>query len=628
MNNGYRRNPVPAWLAGALLVGVLIITGACSADDEASPGAGQDQPSGTGDAGTQEPSVETVTDDRPPAQPGDLRFTEVAAEAGLDEAHSDLGLEADSSMTSGAAVADVDGDGDEDIFLPRVGKSNALYLNDGSGNFADVAQQAGVAGPSERFGSSAAVFFDIEGDGDPDLFVTGFGQGGNELFVNDGTGSFSEESGERGLVWDPVPQAGIGSHTHGVSVADVDGDGHMDLLVLQWYAHLFDTTDPAPEQTPGDDSASASACEASAALRAEGFPSAPGTPASRSRLFLNDGNGAFADATDEMELPLDEIVAFTGSFADFDGDGWQDLAITGDGCTSRLFRNIDGQRFEDATEAAGVGTDENGMGSVVRDVNGDGLPDWFITSISKLTPGECPGNPFAGCSGNRLYLNEGAGRFSDGTDRYGVRDSGWGWGTAIEDFNNDGNLEIVVTNGYDGGEGSVGQQAEYEQEFLEDPTRLWALDDDGVYRDLAQAAGISDVSIGHALVPFDMDADGDLDILIVPLNDRPLLYRNDTPEDFSWLTIGLDDPANPGNRWGDGARIEVTPDADSAAVVGWITTGGSYESQKPPLLHLGLGERSEPVARIEVHWPGDPTPQVLTDVALDQRLVITRSQTG
>ncbi len=502
MDNGYRRNPVLVWLVGTLAVGALIITGACTADDEASPGDQQDQPSGTDDPGTEDPSAEAVTDDRPPAQPGDLRFTEVAAEAGLDETHSDLGLDADSSMTSGAAVADVDGDGDEDIFLPRVGKSNALYLNDGSGNFSDVAQEAGVAGPSERFGSSAAVFFDIEGDGDPDLFVTGFGQGGNELFVNDGTGSFSEQSGERGLVWDPVPQAGIGSHTHGVSVADVNGDGHMDLLVLQWYAHLFDTIDPAPEQTPGDGSASASACEASAALRVEGFPSAPGTPASRSRLFLNDGNGAFADATDEMELPLDEIVAFTGSFADFDEDGWQDLAITGDGCTSRLFRNIDGQRFEDVTEAAGVGTDENGMGSVVRDVNDDGLADWFITSISKSTPGECPGNPFAGCSGNRLYLNEGDGSFSDGTDRYGVRDSGWGWGAAIEDFNDDGNLEIAVTNGYDGGEGSVGQRGRVRTGVPRGPGAcLWALDD-GVYRDLPRASRIRSSHMASARSQF------------------------------------------------------------------------------------------------------------------------------
>ncbi|MEZ5270556.1 MAG: hypothetical protein R2789_19110 [Microthrixaceae bacterium] len=143
----------------------------------------------------------------------------------------------------------------------------------------------------------------------------------------------------------------------------------MDLLVLRWYAHLFDTIDPAPEQTPGDGSASVSACEASAALSIRRVFERAGNPQRRDPgSLLNDGNGAFTDATDDMELPLDEIVAFTGSFADFDEDGWQDLAITGDGCTSRLFRNIDGQRFEDVTEAAGVGTDENGMGSVVRDV--------------------------------------------------------------------------------------------------------------------------------------------------------------------------------------------------------------------------------------------------------------------
>ena len=119
---------------------------------------------------------------------GGLRFTEVAAEAGIDGPASDLELVGEAAMSSGAAVADVDGDGDLDIFLPRIGKPNALYLNDGRGSFTDQARRAGLAGASQRFGSAAAAFLDLEGDGDLDLFVAGSGQGGNDLFVNDGNG--------------------------------------------------------------------------------------------------------------------------------------------------------------------------------------------------------------------------------------------------------------------------------------------------------------------------------------------------------------------------------------------------------------------------------------------------------
>ncbi len=607
MNSRYRwarRRPGPILALPVALV-VVIVT-ACSGTDDASP-----------DDGTTS-APETPTDQtRDQDGPG---FTEVAAASGLDETHSELELVAETSMTSGAAVADVDSDGDDDIFLPRAGKPNGLYLNDGDGEFSDVARTAGVAGPSERFGSSAAAFFDIEGDGDLDLFVTGHGQGRNELFVNDGSGRFTEESEQRGLVWDPIGEFGLGSQTHGVTVADVNLDGHMDLLVLQWYARIFDRTAASAEELEQEAPSDSTPCETAARLRAAGFPVDPSAEPSRSRLFLNDGAGGFRDATDEMGLPFGTIAAFTGIIHDLDDDGWPDLAVTGDGCTSRLYRNIGGERFEDITESSGVGTDENGMGAVVRDVNGDGRPDWFVTSIADLSVSDCPSNEFFGCSGNRLYVNEGDASFSDMTDRYGLRDGGWGWGAAIEDFSNDGQLEVIMTNGYDAGEPGTAQNPEFFEQFTTDRTRLWTIGGD----DVAVASGIDDASIGHGLVPFDMDGDGDLDVLIVPINEEPLLFRNDTLDTHSWLTVSLDDPTTPGNRWGDGARIVVTPGPDASPITGWITTGGSYESQKPPEFHVGLGERVGSIDSIAVYWPGESTPQVLTDVEPRQHLVVSR----
>ena len=223
-----------------------------------------------------------------------------------------------------------------------------------------------------------------------------------------------------------MSDAELGSQHHGVSVADVDGDGDLDLLVLQWFSAVYnaEAVGAATEAGLLDAAGALDPCSSAAAFAELGFPVPESAQPNRSGLYLNDGSGNFRDATEQMELPLREIVAFTGSFGDVDGDGWQDLAITGDGCTSRLFRNVEGTRFEDITDAAGVAGDENGMGSVLRDVDGDGRLDWFVTSIAHPESDECRGGGFFGCSGNRLYLNQGTGDADAGAG-----DAGAGAGT-------------------------------------------------------------------------------------------------------------------------------------------------------------------------------------------------------
>ncbi len=557
-------------------------------------------------------------------------FTDVSEESGFTETQSDLGFSGEESQGAAAAVADIDRDGDLDVFLPRVGKPNGLYVNDGEGGFTDIAADVGVGGPIDRFGSAASAFLDIEGDGDLDLFAAGAAAGSDQLLVNDGTGHFTDEAATRGLDR-PVAASTTNTQQHGVTVADVNLDGHMDLLVLQWRFEIFNQLSFGRAEEAGiwERGASPTPCETAAGTAAVGFPLEPGTPPGRSALYLNDGTGRFADVTEEYGLALDDIVAFTGVFNDVDGDRWPDLAITGDGCTSHLYRNVEGTGFENITEEAGVGTDENGMGSVVRDIDGDGTPDWFITSIYLDPPeGEiCPGSSFVACSGNRLYLNDGSGSFSDGTDELGVRDTDWGWGAAIEDFSNDGQLEVVATNGF-----RVSDEPDPNDRlifpFVDDPTRFFAWSGraaDSPFGDVAAQVGIDDSGVGHALVPFDMDGDGDLDLLIAQSNDTPVLYRNDTEPARSWITISLEDPTQPGNRWGDGARVVITPDADSTPIVDWVSTSGSYESQKPPTVHRGFGDRTEPLAKVEVFWPGETTPQTVTDVELDQQLDVVRA---
>ncbi len=649
--HGRISTPNPLWI---VLVLVLVLLAGCSSGGGDGTGGGTD----TGGTATTEAAPETTTspsstvqslpadlapppnrpEDIPPPWPaGDpalasLSFTEVTAEAGLSVPHSDLPLSAESGMTSGVTVADVDRDGDHDVFLPRVGKPDGLFLNDGSGRFTDVAEQAGVAGPPDRAGSSTAAFADFDADGHLDLFVAGAGRGANQLFMNEGDGTYVEESVARGV---PSPEARLrraGNQMHDAAVADVNRDGFMDLLVLHWHQDLF-FDDEAQEViverfgTAGIVSTEAPFnCAAAGALRDAGFPLSDAVQPSRSALYLNDGTGNFTDATEAFDLPLNEIVAFTGVFHDLDADGWLDLMITGDTCTSRVFRNVDGERFEDITAEIGVGTDENGMGSVLTDVNRDGLVDWFVTSISYPNDDGCV---VQGCSGNRLYLGDDDGRFTDATDEYGVRDGAWGWGAAIEDFDNDGTPEITMANGFEidatFSDQLTDEVQDYFAAFVQDTTRFWVRDGTQ-YRDAAPALGLDATAIDHGLVAFDMDTDGDLDLLIAPSRLPPRLYRNDSPAGNHWLTVALDDPTTPGNRWGDGARIEVTPTAGSDPVVGWISTGGSYESQKPPIVHVGLGRVDGPIERIEVFWPGDDEPQVVEQVGPDQRLVIERDR--
>lgn len=576
-----------------------------------------------------------------------IAFTDVAEEAGLASDQTDLELKADMSMSSAAAVADVDRDGDADIYVSRIALANSLYRNNGDGTFTDIAPAAGVARPGGDNGSGAAAFADIDGDGCVDLYVAGAGNrvdddpgipsdpGEAVLFVNDCSGRFRDETAARGVAL-PATTAGLGAQGHGVTFADYDHDGFLDLLVLHWDPAFLGgrAAQTAFESVPNP----ASICERAKAIRAAGSDRTPAAGPNRSRLFRNDGTGHFSDVTASVGLPLDRIAGFTGDFVDVDGDGWEDLAIAGDFCTSRLFRNDGGRRFVDITDASGVGTDENGMGSVIRDVNGDGHPDWLVTSISLRTAsGKC-GTRISntGCSGNRLYLNRGDGTFADATDRAGVRDGWWGWGAAIEDFGDDGRLSVMQTNGY------VGEDPPRDS-FITDPMRLWVPISDGdrdegsagepdvsKFSDGAQRAGLDATAVGHSLIPFDMDDDGDLDVFVGNLGGPPKLYRNDRPDTRHWLTVRLDDPTRPGNRDGIGARVVVTPvvggtERADRPTHGWISTGGSYESQRLPELHVGLGRTNSTVERIEVWWPGDTAPQVVNDVTADRVVTIKRS---
>lgn len=490
-------------------------------------------------------------------------FTDVSASAlpGIATAPGAVGIAAD--FTGGGAVGDCDGDGRPDIYLTG-GRHDLLYRNRGDGTFEDVTVAAGLG--TER-GTRGAAFGDVDGDGDLDLFVTGYARARHFLFVNDGTCSFTEEAAERGV---DVDTSALG---RSASFGDYDRDGFLDLFVTELAAEVLN----------------------------------PGVPPPVSHLFRNRGAaqpGFFDDVTlaagvalDAFEGTQDGTFPFTPLFSDLDADGWPDLAMVSDFGESRLFWNGRNGRFVDGTVAAGVGTDEHGMGGVVGDFDGDGRLDLFVTSIFVAN------HPLG--TGNRLYRNLGDRQFADVTEVAGVRDGSWGWGTDGFDFDNDGDLDIVQTNGagvlddpfvgdeFDGVDLSS---------FVNDPVRLWRNEGNGGFTEVGVASGLVDQGIGYGLSTFDYDADGDLDVLLLhDCCEPPKLFRNDGGNANAWLDVELEGRC--AQRQGIGAIVTVQLTGDVRPLVREVSASSTYLAQNGTArLHFGLGAPAATVETVRVRW--------------------------
>lgn len=484
-------------------------------------------------------------------------FTNVTAAVGVTHTHTVAGSLA--YMSAGVAAGDFDRDGLTDLFFTQLNSPAVLYRNTGSG-FMDVSAAAGF---TQVLPASGVASGDIDNDGDLDLIMMGTNSQRHYLFINDGGGHFTEDGIARGADVS-VPAANQTRFGQGVAFGDFDGDGFLDIMTSDYNRS---------------------------------------TATNGSRLLRNLGTanpGHFEDVTHATGLDVyrqglhypDTAYRFQPSFSDIDRDGHVDILLVSDERTSQLFWNNGDGTFTDGTVPAGVGTDKSGMGSALGDYDRDGDLDWFITAI------------YDGFSstGNRFYRNDGSRKFTDVTSAAGVRSSGvgaeqsWGWGTTLLDYDNDADLDLMSTNGcYTSCGGS--------NDYLFDHTSLRRNNGNGTFTDVSFASGITDTGQGRGLIQVDFDNDGDLDVVIANYAAAPIVYRNDGGNQRNWLRVETEGTLS--NRDGIGAFIKVTPDTDQpqSLQVWEIRSGDSYLSQSEMTAHFGLGDFTGTIDLVEVEWP-------------------------
>jgi hypothetical protein len=512
-------------------------------------------------------------------------FTDVTSEAGLDFVHFQAPqppiLLDPVYQAGGAAAGDADGDGWVDLYVTRLGLPGILFRNRGDGTFEDATTGAGLAGAP--IAGNGVAWGDVDNDGDLDLYVATLVYTRFYLYINDGAGHFTEEGLARGAA-----VAGADAH-FGTSVAfgDYDRDSWLDVHVTEWRP---------------------------AALNPGGGPS-------NARLLRNRGGAApghFEDVTVAAGVALDGVAggfSQASRFSDLDGDGHPDLLVTSDRGTSRLFWNNRDGTFRDGTAAAGLGTDENGAGSAIGDYDLDGYMDWFVTGV--FDPAQtCATAPCGwGSTGNRLYRNNADRTFSDHTDTAGVRNGHWGAGAAFLDFDNDSDVDLVMTSGVDL------PGTELDAPFNADPMRLWRNEGAGPMTEISALSGLTDTGAGRGLLTFDYDRDADVDIFVMNNSGRPALYRNDTAGENGWLRV---QPRGRKNRHAIGAQVWVRSEPTSPWLFREIDAGSQFlgQSESTPLFGLGPASSVLPVNEVQVVWPHSFTVQTLRDVPRNTTMVI------
>lgn len=531
------------------------------------------------------PPVEknTTTDDRPV-----VRFTDVTEASGLGTFRQANGR-ADKptiveSFGAGVALFDLEGDGDLDVYLTNAGSKveagavqderDALFVNDGTGRFTDETQARGLG---DRGWTTGVEVADVDGDGRLDLFLTSWGP--NVLLLQQADGRFVDATERAGIAGD--------RWSTGACFLDVDRDGDLDLYVAN---HIdFDLASLTDES--GD-------VRRETWMEREVYYGPHGLDGATDRLWRNRGGGTFEDVTAEFGVDAHALYGFEAVAFDADDDGWTDVYVANDSRPNLLWRNVEGKRFEELGILSGAalsadGGPQAGMGVAVGDADGDGLADLFVTNFSE--------------DYYTFYRNRGKGRFDDVSPRarvVAVTRPYLGWSAGFDDLDTDGVLDLWCVNGH------VFPQAEglsrgrgYAQETL-----VFIGDGDGrfeVAKDAGDGLGVRAASRGGAAG--DIDGDGDLDLVIGNLDGPPTVLRNDT-NDATDRSVVIRLVGSAPNTSAHGAVVEGDANGE-LAVKRLVGTGAGFLSCVGPTVRIGM-PKAGALENVRVRWTPDDVEEI------------------
>ncbi len=535
-----------------------------------------------------------------PENSSSVTFVDVAEQAGLKVPNVWGGVDSKKYIIetkgTGLAFFDYDNDGWLDIYLtngvrfdeiyePGNTPRQHLYKNNRDGTFTDVTEKSGLG--RTGWGTGVCVG-DYDNDGWDDLFCCYWGH--NLLWHNNGDGTFTDVTKKAGL-WEDRVRWGSGC-----TWFDYNRDGFLDLFVCN-YLELDISKVPVPGQ--------ATYC------MWKGIPvlcGPRGLPSGLNILYRNNGNGTFTDVSEKAGIlepgPRSSLMAVA---YDFDNDGWPDIYVAVDSGPSILFHNKHDGTFEDIAVMAGCaynedGAEQAGMGLAVADYDCNGWLNIFKTNFSDDTP--------------NVYRNNGNGTFSDVASHVGLGVSQYVcWGAGFMDYDNDGWTDILYVTGHVYPETikySVGPQ-------FKTPRVVYKNLGNGKFKDVSAqlGPGISECYSSRGCAFGDYDNDGDMDVLVLNMNDVPSLLRNDGGNKNNWIKIKL--LGTNCNRTAIGARVRVVTGKHTQ--IDEVHSGSSVMSQSDLRLHFGVGQ-SKQIDAIEVKWPTTDKVERFTNVAVNQILTI------
>jgi len=529
------------------------------------------------------------------ATPATIRFTDIRKQAGItflqDSTQSEEKLYLE-TMGTGVAWLDYDQDGLMDLYFVQSGPTDfykpdhplrsALYHNNGDGTFTDVTDKAGVAAEN-HYGQGVAVA-DYDNDGYPDLYFTGYNRA--ILYHNNGDGTFTDVTAKAGV-------ADEGGWSTSAAWFDYDHDGYLDLVVLNYIDWSPKNNLWCGEKRPGY----RSYCN-------------PGNyRGQKLKLYHNNHDGTFTDVSDSSGIGKPEAKGMGVVLADFNGDGWTDIAVANDTWPNFLFLNNHDGTFKDVSFVSGIAASEDGryeagMGIDAADVDGCGAQDIYITHLDFEL--------------NRLYTNNKDGTFTDATFSSGIGNKAIllsGVSMKFLDYDNDGWPDIVQING-----AMVDNVELYHSEVhYKEPLLMLHNLGKGKFEKIPDGALGPDFSrpvAGRAIATADFLNDGRLGIVTNNRGDYPMLLRNDGPNVNHWLEILL--VGTKSNRDGIGASLKLT--AEGVTHVEQSKGGMGYMSASDPRIHFGVGKRAK-IDQLEITWPSGQIDR-LKDIPIDKIIAI------